>query len=227
MFTTQYDYALTGDRTVLEDIKSFFESLSKAEDGLVILHDLRTALYGQGKHQEGNRVVCGGQGDISAPHLVPNGTLRFTVTVQNNLFESKKFLKALRRRFGKFRYEVLVDDTDLYLDRTPYTTDRRGVFFPHFLLVEGTPEDMEDFPYEGGGCNTRETTLATTKELVKALRRRGVKVKSLSDFLDRYPDLKIRNEHGEVFMGVMGLSSPGQTVPRTPAPWDEDECPDC
>ena len=227
MFTTEYHYTLTGDKTILEDIKSFFAGLSKAEDGLVILHDLRTALYGRGKHEEGNRVICGGPGDISAPQPAPDGSLRITVTVQNNLFESKKFLKALRKRFGKFRYEVLVDDTDLHPDDTPFTTDRRGVFFPHFLLVEGTPEDMEDFPYESGGSRNKETTLATTKELVKALRRRGVKVKSFADFLSRYPDLKIRNEHGEVVMGVMGLSSPGQTVPRTPAPWDEKECPGC
>ena len=222
MWSIVNDYALTGERSVLEGIRDLVNSLpvNRMDEEPVDyrplnLHDLRKVLYGNA-YQEHPRKICRGPGRISRATLEDEArfggcVLRFSVETFKNFFESKRFIRALRKKFGKFSYAVLVDDTELCQDRRPFTTDRTGRLFPHFVLVEGTPDEMDMFPY--AGMSVKETTLANTKELLKAFRERGFRFGSFKEFVDENQEMVIRNDDGETVIGVWGCDSPVQRLP--------------
>ena len=95
----------------------------------------------------------------------------------------------------------------------PYTTDRTGKLFPHFTLLEGTPEELQRFPVIYTE-SVKRTEIAISGELLSVLRKRGHPFRSFKDFVSKHPDLAIRNEKGETLIGVWGISSPGQRVPN-------------
>lgn len=213
-WSTIYEFALSGDQAVLDTVKNFLSGFPKNEEGNgVHLYDVRKALYGSRMQRESERLVCSGPGYVYEPFTADDGSLRFTVEVFKNYLEWRKFVRALRRRCGRFRSAVLIDDTELMQDAVPYTSDRTGRLFPHFTLLEGTPEELERFPVIYTDT-VKRTEAATSGALLTELRKRGHHFRSFKDFIFKHPGLVIRNAKGETLIGVWGLSSPGQAVPN-------------
>ena len=213
-WSTIYEFALSGDQAVLDTVKNFLSGFPKNEEGNgVHLYDVRKALYGSRMQRESERLVCAGPGYVYEPLTKDDGSLLFTVEVFKNYLEWRKFVRALRRRCGRFRFAVLIDDTELMQECMPYTTDRTGKLFPHFTLLEGTPEELQRFPVIYTE-SVKRTEIAISGALLSELRKRGHPFRSFKDFVSKHPDLAIRNEKGETLIGVWGISSPGQRVPN-------------
>lgn len=207
-WSVTYYYALKGERKTLEKIKAFFEGFPENEDGTgVHLHDVRKALYGD-RFSENPRMICAGPGYVSHPVFSEDGLLEFSVEAFKNMFESLRFLRTLRKRIGKFRYDVLIDYSEI-CSGFLWTTDRTGKVFPHFTLIEGTPEDLECFPYVSSPSDTvKMTDVATSSDLMREFRRIGFDFHSFRDFVARCPDLLARDAEGKPVAGVWGVSSP-------------------
>ena len=213
-WSTIYEFALSGDQAVLDTVKNFLSGFPKNEEGNgVHLYDVRKALYGSRMQRESEHLVCSGPGYVYASFTADDGSLRFTVEVFKNYLEWRKFVRALRRRCGCFRFAVLIDDTELMQECMPYTTDRTGKLFPHFTLLEGTPEELQRFPVIYTE-SVKRTEITISGALLSELRERGHPFRSFKDFVSKHPDLAIRNEKGETLFGVWGISSPGQRVPN-------------
>lgn len=212
-WSINYYYALRGKNDVIQYIKEFigrFNDNSKDGPKQWRLHDLRVALYGNIAQENDNRKICHGPGRIYELRMDEKGVLWFSIETYKNFFESKVFLRKLRRKFGKFRYDVCVDDTELFQDAVLYTTDRTGDFFPHFTVVVGQPSAFENWPY----CNsdTPQFICRNTRELVREFRKRGFAVQSFKEILDKYPRLYACKD--DVALGVWPTESPCQKIPR-------------
>lgn len=221
-WSTVYDFAIKGEAKTIENIKSFFEQFPLNElfpgfenynKKVYDLNTVRRALYGDKMQETGDRVIFGGSGTIDELTVEDNGTLHIVVDVNKNFLESKCFIKALRKKVGKFRYAVLVDDTDLYQDEMPWTTDRTGEFFPHFVIQEGTPEQMKTWPtfYEENP-GIKETCVRNSTELLKELRKRGHSFRSFKELVGKTRDLSFKDTDGNIILAVIGISSGKQTL---------------
>ncbi len=211
-WSATYDFAITGEKQVLDNIRNFFEGIPVSSN--LIGYDLievRKALYGEKMQETGSRVICGGDGTVLY-HIDKNGIIHVVVDAYKNYLEYKRFIKALRKKTGKFRYAVLIDNTELFQDKTAWTSDRTGNFFPHFVLLEGTPEELSRFPVIYTET-VKDTPVRNSTELLKELRKRGYRFRSFKELIARYKNLAIKDEKGNTVLGVWSISSPGQTIP--------------
>lgn len=208
-----YEFALTGESAVLDSVKDFLAGLPRNEKGNgVHLNDVRRALYGRRMQEENARGICTGPGYVYDPETKDDGSLRIVVEAFDNLLEWRKFVRALRKKCGRFRHAVLIDDTDLLHGSVPFTNDRTGRFFPHFMLVEGTPDELDRFPIIY--TNTvKKTEVANTRALLKELRGRGFRFRSFKELASTCPNLAIKNADGETAVGIWAIESPGQDIP--------------
>lgn len=211
-----YNFAIKAEKETIENIKNFFGQFPLTQDYTRKIYDLnevRRALYGNKMQELGDRVICGGPGAIEELTFDKNGMLHIEVEAISNCLETKKFIKALRKKVGKFRYAVLVVDDCICQDEMPWTTDLTGEFFPHFLLQEGTPEQMKGWPsIHKDERGFKEMEIPNSTELLKELRKRGFQFRSFKELNKKNPQLSFKDAKGNTIIGVWGYSSGKQTI---------------
>ena len=220
--TISYSIAIKAEKEVIKNIKGFFgqfpliELFPESKNYNKKVYDLNTvrqALYGNKMHELGDRIFCGSNGTIDELAVDTNGALHIEIDIENNFFEWKRFIKSLRKKIGKFRYAVMVIDTDLNQDEMPWTTDLTGEFFPHFSLQEGTPEQMEGWPsIHKDERGFKEMEIPNSTELLKELRKRGFRFRSFKELNKKNPQLSFKDTKGNTIIGVWGYSSGKQTL---------------
>ena len=213
-------YTFTGDNGTIERMESFFKGLIPEGETEGRLRDLRDALYTNRRRKDNNGAFfCPGKFHA----IRTGGRLTVCINTWKGFFEGKTFIRTLRRRFGRFHFAVLVDDSEFIEDKWLWTNDRTGRIFPHFTLLEGDPEHFERWPYidcnppfqDGTDAETlvKEKQVANVADLLRELRERGLKVRTYKEFVKEHPDLLVRNPDGTKAVGLWPVNHPGCTTP--------------